>query len=347
MNHSVVRLLEDAEDGRIGRRELLRALGSGVAGACAAGAVAGNGFVAAGSRQAAPAGPRKTFPVTTMNHVRYEATNYVRTRDWYVDLFGMRIAWDNGSQCALEFGSLTTPEGLYIRNIAPGAKPDIDHFGFGVPNIMPSLAAMKVELQRWGVTGIQPDGEHGWSSDSPSGFPLNPFVSDTKDTAMFPGASPLCQDAESEKCKAGYEAGVKGLDKLPKPSGKGFTATSFSHVVLFVPRDKIALEKAFHRDLLGMKVIYDTPEQVFLRYGKNAHFIRALPAGRNESYCNNYGFVIDNYDRGRVEAELKRRGHDPKPYSPLAWTIADPDGLQIEVAGWGLPEHLAKNSGRP
>jgi hypothetical protein len=57
--------------------------------------------------------------------------------------------------------------------------------------------------------------------------------------------------------------------------------------------------------------------------------------------------VIDKYDRGRVEAELKRRGLDPKPYSPLAWTIADPDGMQIEVAGWGLPEHLAKNSGRP
>jgi catechol 2,3-dioxygenase-like lactoylglutathione lyase family enzyme len=347
MNHPVVRLLRDAEERRIDRRALLRALGSGAAGAFAAGAI-GNGFAVVGARQAAaPPPPRKAFPVTTMNHVRYEGTDYVKTRDWYVDLFGMRIAWDNGRQCALEFGDLTTPEGLYIRNVEPGAKPDIDHFGFGIPNIMPNLAAMKVELERWGVTGIRPDGEHGWSSDSPSGFPLNPFVADTKDTAMFPGAAPLCVDAESEKCKAGYEAGLKGLDKLPKPSGRGFVATSFSHVVLYVPRDKMTLEKEFHRDLLGMKVIYDAPDQVIFRYGKNAHILRSLPAGRTEPFCNNYGFVIENFDRGRVEAELKRRGLNPKPYSPLAWTIADPDGMQIEVAGWGLPEHLAKNSGRP
>jgi hypothetical protein len=92
-----------------------------------------------------------------------------------------------------------------------------------------------------------------------------------------------------------------------------------------------------------MKVIHDTPEQVFLRYGKNAHFIRPLPAGRKEPYCNNYGFVIENYDRAKMEAELRRRGLNPKPYSPLAWPIADPDGMQIEVAGWGLPEQLAQN----
>jgi catechol 2,3-dioxygenase-like lactoylglutathione lyase family enzyme len=347
MNDRMVRLLKDVEEGRIGRRELLRALGLGVAGAFAAGAVAKSQTAAGAGQAAAPPPPRKAFPVTTMNHVRYEGTDYAKARDWYVDLFGMRIAWDNGRQCALEFGDLTRPEGFYIRNVAAGAKPDIDHFGFGTPNIMPNLAAMKVELERWKVTGIQPDGEHGWSSDSPSGFPLNPFVSDLKDHAMFPGAAPLCVDAESEKCKAGYEAGLKNLDKLPKPSGKGFKATQFSHVVLYVPADKLTLEKEFHRDLLGMKVIYEAPDQVIFRYGKNAHILRTLPAGRTEPFCNNYGFQIENFDRAKVEAELKRRGLNPRPYSPLAWTISDPDGMQVEVAGPGLAEHLAKNSGRP
>jgi hypothetical protein len=36
MNRSVLKLLKDVEEGRIGRRDLLRALGSGVAGAFAA-----------------------------------------------------------------------------------------------------------------------------------------------------------------------------------------------------------------------------------------------------------------------------------------------------------------------
>jgi catechol 2,3-dioxygenase-like lactoylglutathione lyase family enzyme len=338
----IAKLLKDVENGKVDRRVLLQALGLSAAGAFAAAALPRSAAAFAAGAQKAPAGAHKAFPVTTMNHLSYAVSDYVKTRDWYVDLFGMRISWDNGTQCALEFGSLTSPEGIYIRKVADGAKPSINHFAFGIPNIMTHIHDMKTEMERWGLKNIRPDGEHGWISDDPAGYMLNTWVPE-KDAAMFPGAARPCAKADTAECKTAYEAGLKNLDKLPKPSGKGFVATSFSHVVLRVPQPMIPIEKEFYRDLLGMKVIYDQPNQVFLRYGKNAQFIRPTPNAADKPYCNNYGFAIENYDHSKVEAELKRRGLNPKPYSNRAWTIADPDGMQIEVAGPGLPEYLAKN----
>jgi catechol 2,3-dioxygenase-like lactoylglutathione lyase family enzyme len=344
----IVTLLKAAESGRIDRRQLLQALGVTAAGAVAVAALPASARAFAGfaGQQAPPAGSRKAFPVTTMNHLSYAVTDYVKTRDWYVDLFGMRIAWDNGTQCALEFGSMTSPEGIYIRKVGDGQKPSINHFAFGIPNIMQHIDAMKVEMERWGLKNIRPDGEHGWIADDPAGYMLNTWVPE-KDAAMFPGAARPCKVASSPECKTAYEAGLKNLDKLPKPSGKGFTATAFSHVVLNVPAKMIPIEKEFYRDLMGMKVILDQPDapkpQAFLRYGKNAQFIRPTPNATDEPYCNNYGFAIENFDRAKVEAELRRRGLNPKPYTDRAWTILDPDGMEIQVAGAGLPEYLAKS----
>jgi hypothetical protein len=36
---------------------------------------------------------------------------------------------------------------------------------------------------------------------------------------------------------------------------------------------------------------------------------RAAPAGtEGKPYCNDFGFVVDNYDEAKVNAELERRG---------------------------------------
>jgi catechol 2,3-dioxygenase-like lactoylglutathione lyase family enzyme len=343
--------MKNLDGGGIDRRWLLRAFAASAAAGFTAAALPDSvrAFIA-DAGQAAPSGRRKAFPVTTMNHLSYAVTDYVKTRDWYVDLLGMRISWDNGVQCALEFGSATSPEGIYIRKAAAGEKPAINHFAFGIPNITTHIKDMKVEMERWGLKNIRPDGEHGWISDDPAGYMLNTWVPE-KDEAMFPGAARPCAVASSAECKKAYAAGLGNLDKLPKPSGRGFTATSYSHVTLYVPEALIPLEKEFYRDLLGMKVIYEQPAdparnqkpQVFLRYGKNAQFLRATPGPKDEPYCNNFGFVIENFDAARVGAELKRRGLNPKPYTTLGWTVADPDGMQVEIAAPRLPEHLAKN----
>lgn len=334
----------DADRCRIERRQLLKALGL----------IAGDLVFATPAMKAAEFsaifaqssnGGDKAFPVTTVNHLALSSHNYARSRDFYVDLFGMRVAWDDGRGCALEFGSLTSPNGIYIRPTAsPAAKPAIGHIAFGIPNFLSQRAAMKAEMERRGLKGIRADGEMGWSCFDAAGFPIDIWVPE-KDKAMFPGSAGPCRIAASASCAAGWQAGQKNLSASAKVGGKGFRATAYSFVVLNVP--DAARERDFYRDLLGMKVIYDNSAardgQCFLRFGENTLQLRRTADPYAKPSCNQFGISIENFKADTVEAELRRRGLEPKPDSTLSWTIADPDGYQIDVSAPGFAEHLAND----
>jgi catechol 2,3-dioxygenase-like lactoylglutathione lyase family enzyme len=339
------RNLRAFEGGKTDRRHMLQALGLIATGAFAASAIpkTATAFAAGAAQSAATGG--KAFPVTTVNHLALSSNNYAKSRDFYVDLFGMRVAWDDGKQCALEFGSLTSPNGMYIRPLTkPGDKPTVGHFAFGIPNFMSQKAAMKAEMERRRVKNVRPDGEKGWSCDDPAGYLLNIWVPE-KDKAMFPGAAGPCEVAASEKCVAAWEAGQKNLNAAPKPSGKGFQAAAYSFIVLNV--SDISKERDFYRDLLGMKIIYDKPDgpngECFLRFGQNALYLRKTRVAADKPYCNQFGLMVENYNQNAVEGELKRRGLKPKADSKLSWSILDPDGYQIDVSGSGFSEHIAND----
>ncbi len=307
------RNLRDVEDRKTDRRQMLQALGLIATGAFAASVIPKAAAAFAASAAQSAAGGGKAFPVTTVNHLALAAANYARSRDFYVGLFGMRVAWDDGKQCALEFGSLTSPNGMYIRPLRPGEKPTIGHMAFGIPNFISQKAAMKAELERRGVKNVRPDGERGWSCDDPAGYLLNIWVPE-KDKAMFPGAAGPCEIAASEKCTAAWEAGQKNLNAAPKPNSKSFRATSYSFIVLNVP---------------------DVSKQ-------NTLVLRKLGNPADKPYCNRFGFAVEN-SADAVAAELKRRGFKPKPDSKLSWSIVDPDGYQIGVSGSGFSEHIAND----
>lgn len=320
----------------VSRRQLLQALGLGAA-AFAANAVPAARLAALGSGGAQTgAGGGRSFPATTVNHLAYACSNWAKTRDFYVDLLGMRVVWDNGNGCAVEFGDMKAPNGMYIRPVAAGAKPTIGHIAFGYPDMKNQVAAMKAELERRSLS-VRPDTGIGWTCNDPNGYMLNIVV--VKDPTMFPGAASPCADIALPKCKEAYEAGTRNLAAAPKPSGQGFKASAFSHIVLNCA--DLQKGKEFYQNFLGMKVIGDKPDQVVLRFGQNALLLR--PAGADgKPYVNHFGFVIDNYDPAKVEAELKRRGLNPQADSQLAWTITDPEGMRVEIAGRGLPEQMAK-----
>jgi hypothetical protein len=253
-----------------------------------------------------------------------------------------RVVWDNGKMCALEFGSLTQPNGIYIRGLNPNEKPNIGHFAFGTANFAAQKDAMKAEMERRGLKNIRPDGSVGWSANDPAEYPLNTWVP-IKDMAMYPGAAEPCADAESQACKAGWESGLKNLSSVPSASGTGFKATSYSHVVLNVPEADIGKEREFYSGMYGMQVTYDKPSpdpEVFLRFGKNTLWLRKTANSGDRPYCNYFAFVVENYNKDSVEAKLRSRGLAPKPNSKLAWTIQDPDGMRVGVAGWGFAEHF-------
>jgi len=325
----------DFENG-MDRRQLLHALGLTATVAFAASAVpkAMTAFAASAAQTAVAGG--KVFPLTTINHLALAVADYAKSRDFYVDLFGMRVQWDDGKRCAVEFGSLASPNAMYIGALAKaGDRPAVSHIAFGIPNFWSRKAAIKTELDRRGVK-VRPDGEAGWTLDDPA-HSMTPGmqVAPEKDQAMYPGSNGPCAVAASEKCKAGWQAGQKNLDAIREPSGKGFRATSFSHIVLHVPA--VDKERDFFRDLWGMKVIYEKQEgqsrECLLEFGQNTLDLRQTAKPDDKPYCNEYGFVVEDFDPKKARAELERRGLDPEPDPHWAFAIKDPDGLRIGVAG--------------
>jgi len=285
-----------------------------------------NSVVAAGAER--PSGEDKAFPVTTVNHLSYPSSNYRITRDFYVDLLGLRAVWDDGTKCQVDCGPDSAPNSLYLTSGKPEAAPTIAHFSFGLPNYWAMAEQLRTELFRRGFQGVKPDGQAGWFVNGPSGFVQHIVV--VKDPAMFPGAAKPCAVADSEECRQAYAAGLKNLDSIPKASGRGFEALYFNYILLHVP--DVAKERDFYTSLMGMKVVSATPVEVALRFGENTLVLRPAGAG-GKPYCNAFGFVVENYDEARVKAELDRRRLDSKPGAFGGLVCSDPNGLEIGIAG--------------
>lgn len=268
------------------------------------------------------------FKAVSYNHISYNVADVARIRDFYVDLYGLKVVWDDGKQSALECGD--PPDALYLRKVKqPGDKANVDHVAFSVANFDKSAA--EAELKR---RGLEPkdDGPFAWSIKDPDGITVQ--ICAVK--GVFPGAAaPGAKESD----------GTQNLQAIPGPTSRSFKAIAVSHLALHVP--DIARSRDFYSDLLGMKVIYYKPDEpyseCFLRFGKDTFYLRKSSRPDGEPFFDHFAFMVANYDQDAVEAELKRRGLDPKPDSKLAWTIHDPEGMRIEVCGEGLPEHIAND----
>jgi catechol 2,3-dioxygenase-like lactoylglutathione lyase family enzyme len=294
------------------------------------------------------AAPQAGFKAVAFNHIDYRVADYAKVRDFYVSLFGMKTAWDDGKQCSVEFGD--PPNAIYIRPLTqplerprgegPGAnwseqmgQGNVGHLAVSIENFQ--LDAVKAEFERRGLKP-QPDGPYAWSIFDPSGFLLQ--VCATR--GVFPGqASPTAKESD----------GTKNLDRQPTPDGRGFKAYAVSHCVLMVP--DVDAARDFYTDLLGMNVIYYRPGDApgvdrgggpvcFLRFGENTLYLRKSLHPQNKPYVAHFALAVEGFDRAAVKAELERRGYHPEPDSKYAWTIRDPAGMRIEVAGRGMPEHI-------
>jgi catechol 2,3-dioxygenase-like lactoylglutathione lyase family enzyme len=87
MEKIIEKLLQDFECGKMNRRQLVKSLT--VAAAVAAPAAGAEG---------------KGFQAVAVNHISYRVADYAKTRDFYIDLMGMKVSHDDGNQCYLAFG---------------------------------------------------------------------------------------------------------------------------------------------------------------------------------------------------------------------------------------------------
>ena len=152
MESIIAKLLQDFEQGKMNRRQLIQSL------ALAA--------TAASAAQAAPAAPEGyVAKATAINHVSYQVSDYKKCRDFYSGLFGMQASRDDGMQCRLSFGNNI----LIVRNRTPAAK--VDHIAYTIQNWDTDKSvkpAVEAELKRRGLKIRTTEGS--FHVEDPEGF---------------------------------------------------------------------------------------------------------------------------------------------------------------------------------
>jgi catechol 2,3-dioxygenase-like lactoylglutathione lyase family enzyme len=153
MEHLIAKLVQDFERGAINRRELIQSL-------TVTAAVAITAAVPASAES-------KGFSAIRLNHISYQVADYAKTRDFYVDLLGMKVSGDDGKQCSLAVG-----DSVLIARNRPTNTPRVDHIAYTIANW--DKNAVEAELKRH---GLPPRLDLGGNEESfhvldPDGFDL-------------------------------------------------------------------------------------------------------------------------------------------------------------------------------
>jgi len=140
MERIIATLLQQFEQGKLNRRQLIQSM-----------TLAATAGAAATAVPAAAAAEGKVINVTNINHVSYQVSDYARTRDFYAGLFGMKVSEDDGKQCRLSFGNNI----LVVRNRQPA--PKVDHIAYTIANWDQEKEAIEAEVKRRGLKVVQGD----------------------------------------------------------------------------------------------------------------------------------------------------------------------------------------------
>jgi catechol 2,3-dioxygenase-like lactoylglutathione lyase family enzyme len=152
MEQIIAKLVNEFEQGKLTRRQLIQNLTIAAAAASSVSAVP------------AAAAEAKVLNATNFNHVSYQVTDYAKTRDFYAGLFGMKVSEDDGKQCRLSFGNNI----LIIRNRQPA--PKVDHIAYTIANWDQEKEAMAAEVKRRSLKIVQGDTKTSLHILDPDGF---------------------------------------------------------------------------------------------------------------------------------------------------------------------------------
>jgi catechol 2,3-dioxygenase-like lactoylglutathione lyase family enzyme len=113
-------------------------------------------------------------------------------------------------------------------------------------------------------------------------------------------------------------------------AGKGFKAVTVNHISYQVADYKKTRD--FYADLLGMEVRHDDGRQCYLVFDGNTHLIaRNARAGATVPRVDHMAYTIDPWNRDEVQAELTRRGLNPRPDEQTSFHVKDPDGFDLQI----------------
>jgi len=113
--------------------------------------------------------------------------------------------------------------------------------------------------------------------------------------------------------------------------GNGFKAITVNHISYQVA--DYAKTRDFYGNLLGMKVSHDDGKQCYLSFGDTFLLPRNARNGATPPRVDHIAYTIENWNKAAVEAELKRRGLEPRPDTDNSFHVKDPDGFDLQISG--------------
>jgi catechol 2,3-dioxygenase-like lactoylglutathione lyase family enzyme len=153
MEYVIEHLLHDFEAGKMTRRQLIRSLTLAATAATAA--------------SAAPAAGTTVLKATYLNHVGYQVADYGRSRDWYAELFGLKVVLDDGKKANLAVGESL----LIFHPRKTPTTPTVDHVCLTIANWDTDKNVREqvdAELKRRGLKTRTT--EHSFHFADPDGF---------------------------------------------------------------------------------------------------------------------------------------------------------------------------------
>ncbi len=120
----------------------------------------------------------------------------------------------------------------------------------------------------------------------------------------------------------------------PAVGANGFKAVAVNHISYGVA--DYARTRDFYADLLGMSVKDDDGKQCTLAFGESFIVARKSRDPESKPVVDHFAITIDTWDRAAVEAELKKRGLEPRPDTDDSFHVKDPDGYTLQISGRGM-----------
>ncbi len=113
----------------------------------------------------------------------------------------------------------------------------------------------------------------------------------------------------------------------------GFKTVTVNHISYRVK--DYTKTRDFYADLMGMKVLQDTGRQCNMVFNDGKSFLlpRNGREGDNLPLVDHVAYTIENWDMNRVEAELNRRGLNPRKDTENSFHVKDPDGFDLQISG--------------
>jgi catechol 2,3-dioxygenase-like lactoylglutathione lyase family enzyme len=340
MTDPIDRLFRDFDDGRLSRRDLLRALGMAAlavpAAAFAQGGATrpdsatagrGRGNRAPGdtTHVAAPFDPTG-WRTVWLDHMTYQCTDYKKAAAFYSALMGWTLRSDDGKRAVMDMGDVG---GVIMTNgyVAPPPPPpragnDSAGRGRGGQARPPRMAAITNfcwGIEPWNTAKVQSELEKRG---------LNPVAEHAGDFQSFHIKDPDGFDIQvSNGTRANRRRGAANAKlSAPEPfAPTGWKTMWLDHISYGCSDYRRTV--AFYEALLGWKAGRFTGNQSTVDIGDaGGAIIRNRPGGMTS--IDHISFGIDGFDPDRVEAELKKRGLGTP-------NRQDPDHLQVDTGGGG------------